>query len=183
MTANARFSQKTKSRLGLSSALLAFGLGSVSAQAAQYDEAQVLSAEPIYRTVTHTVPRETCYDEEVPYTQRPRAGVTSTLVGAVIGGALGNAVGHKKRNKQVGTAVGALLGGSIGADISRHRRGNEVVRYRTERVCEVVEDVREEEQLTGYRVRYAYLGNEYSTRTRQHPGDTLRVRVRVTPAE
>ncbi len=166
------------------------GVSSTVLAASTYDEARVLSAEPVYQTVVHETPREQCYNEEVAY-REPRHGrrsATPTILGAVIGGAIGNAVGHRKSNKRVGTAVGALLGGSIGHDIGRrqadaHGVRSDVVRYRTERVCEVVNEVRESEELVGYDVRYAYAGDVYQTRTRHHPGDSLRVRVRVTPAE
>jgi len=150
-----------------------------------YEEAEVLSAEPIYQTVSYLVPAERCHEEEVAYQDAPRGrSATPTILGAVIGGAIGHAVGHQKRNKQVGTAVGALLGGSIGRDIGRRRATYDgVVRYQTERVCQTVEEVREQEELSGYDVAYRYGGQVYRTRTRHHPGETLRVSVRVDPAE
>lgn len=150
-----------------------------------YDEAEVLSAEPIYRTVAYSVPAERCHDEEIAYQDAPRGrSATPTILGAVIGGAIGHAVGHEKRNKQVGTAVGALLGGTIGNDIGRRRAAYDgAVRYRTERVCQTVDEVREQEELAGYDVAYRYGGQVYHTQTQHHPGDTLRVNVRVDPAE
>ena len=90
---------------------------------------------------------------------------------------------HNKRNKQVGTVIGALLGGSIGADIARENRYRHgPVSYHTEQVCTVVNEYAEEERLAGYRVRYRYAGETYTTRMNRDPGDRLRVRVRVTPA-
>ena len=171
---------------------IAFATGALCTSAAfaasTYDEARVLSAEPVYESVSYEVPKERCRNEEVAY-HEPRHGrrsFTPTILGAVIGGALGNAVGHKKRNRQVGTAVGAVLGGSIANDISRRhqrRSGGDVVRYRTERVCQVVNELHEEEELVGYDVRYSYAGSVYRTHMPHHPGDTLRVKVRVSPAE
>lgn len=149
----------------------------------RYQYARVLSSDPIYETVSYTVPVEECRQEPVAYPQdRGRASATGPIVGAIIGGALGNAVGHKKRNKQVGTAVGAILGGSIGADIARrHRQQNAYTRYGTEQVCSVYHEERFEEELTGYRVTYRYGGETYSTTLDHDPGDSLRVRVHVTP--
>lgn len=149
-----------------------------------YDRARVVDVEPLYETVTYEVPREQCHMERVPYHRDAgRRSATAPIVGAIIGGALGNAVGHKKRNKQVGTVVGAVLGGSIGADIARrnHRHGARVS-YGSEEVCRVVNDIREEERLLGYRVTYRYAGETYTTRMDRDPGPSLRVRVRVTPA-
>ncbi len=154
--------------------------------ATSYDEAQVLRADPVYRTVSYNVPTEQCHDEEVTYYEPERRGsATPTILGAVIGGALGHAVGHKKGNKRIGTAVGAVLGGSIGNDIGRRAHANQAgaSRYGTERVCQSVNEVREEEELAGYDVEYAWGNQVYRTHTRNHPGDTLRVRVDVAPAE
>ena len=154
--------------------------------ATSYDEAQVLRADPVYRTVSYNVPTEQCHDEEVTYYEPERRGsATPTILGAVIGGALGHAVGHKKGNKRIGTAVGAVLGGSIGNDIGRRAHASQAgaSRYGTERVCQSVNEVREEEELAGYDVEYAWGNQVYRTHTRNHPGDTLRVRVDVAPAE
>ncbi|MEM1229968.1 MAG: glycine zipper 2TM domain-containing protein [Pseudomonadota bacterium] len=148
-----------------------------------YERAPVVDVEPIYETVSYSVPTEVCRDEEVAVHTPRRRGATGPILGAVIGGAIGHAVGHRKRNKQVGAAVGAVLGGSIGADISRQRaRYGETVRYRTERVCHQSEEIREEERQVGYRVSYLYGGETYRTTTETHPGDSIRVRVAVSPA-
>ena len=144
---------------------------------ADYQWAEVLDAEPIYETVRRVEPIETCREERVP-SRTGRHSSTPPILGAIIGAALGNAVGHKKVNKRVGAVAGAILGGSIGADIGRsHRQGG----YRMETVCDRFDEVREEERFTGYHVRYQYNGTVYATRMRSHPGERIRVRVRVTP--
>ena len=149
---------------------------------ATYDEADVVSVVPVYDMVKREVPVQACRQEQVAYGAAQRRSATGPILGAIIGGALGNAVGHEKRNKQVGTVVGAVLGGSIGADISRRNREG-AVEYRTEQVCDTRYEIRAEEQLTGYDVRYVYAGTTYQTRMPRDPGDSLRVRVRVSPAE
>lgn len=154
-----------------------------------YDRARVVSSVPVYETVAYEVPVEECRTERVAYPRggHQRASATGPILGAIIGGALGNAVGHKKRNKQVGTVVGAVLGGSIGADIARRHRDSpyrgQQVTYRNEQVCSVVNEVREEERLSGYDVTYVYGGQTYNTVMPHDPGRSLRVRVRVSPAE
>ncbi len=149
----------------------------------QYQYAQVVTSNPIYETVSYTVPVQECRQETVAYHDTPRArSATVPIGGAIIGGAIGNAVGHKKRNKQVGAVVGAVLGGSIGADIARQRReAHAPVRYGTEEVCHTVNERRVEEQLAGYAVTYRYGGETYTTTMDRDPGSTLRVRVQVTP--
>lgn len=147
------------------------------------DRARVVEVEPIYHTVEYAVPREQCRVVDVPYDRGRghRASTSAPIVGAIIGGALGNAVGHKKSNKRVGAAVGALLGGSIGYDISRRNHERRHVSYRTQEVCEVVDDYRTEEKLSGYDVTYRYAGQTYTTRMDSHPGTSIPVRVSVSP--
>ena len=144
---------------------------------ADYQWAEVVGVEPVYEKVRRIEPVEECREERV---RNHSGGYSSTppILGAIIGAALGNAVGHKKANKRVGAVAGAILGGSIGADIGRsNRQGG----YRVETVCDRFDEVREEERLTGYHVRYQYNGAVYATRMRNHPGERIRVRVRVTP--
>ena len=168
-----------------------------------YAYAKVTDVDPIYETVEHQVPRETCWTEKVRYTPHQRhhdrhhasQSKTPVILGALIGGALGNELGHHKRNKQVGAVAGAILGGSIGADIQRQNRHDSYhdrhyddrhsydVAYRDEQRCKTYYDIETEERLTGYEVSYRFSGREYQTITDQHPGKKLRVRVGVEPAE
>ena len=151
-----------------------------------YEQAKVVAAQPVYETVSYNVPLERCAEQEVAYREQPRRGsAVGPILGAIIGGAVGNAVGHKKRNKQVGTVVGAALGGAIGASASRNRRGytDGNVSYRTEQVCNVVHETREEERLAYYDVTYQYGGTTYATRMKRDPGEYMRVRVNVRPAQ
>jgi uncharacterized protein YcfJ len=149
-----------------------------------YDVAQVVHAEPIYRTVRHAVPREECHLREVAYREAgPGGGATAPVLGAIIGGAVGNAVGRNKSNKRVGAVAGAALGGSIGYDMSWRSaaRHGEAVHYRTERVCSVVTHYQEVARVDGYHVTYRYRGDTYTTRMPYDPGKQLRVRVHVEP--
>ncbi|MDG2278837.1 MAG: glycine zipper 2TM domain-containing protein [Pseudomonadales bacterium] len=155
----------------------AFALG-----ASTYDEAEVIGVQPVYETVSREIPVQACREEQVTYRSGRNRSATGPILGAILGGALGNAIGHEKSNKRVGTVVGAVLGGSIGADMSR-RRGGGSVQTRTEEVCDTRYEVRSEEQLAGYDVRYVYGTTTYQTRMPRDPGATLRVRVRVSPAE
>ena len=149
-----------------------------------YDRAPVTEVEPVYETVSYSVPIEQCSEQTVAYREPSRRrSATGPILGAIIGGALGNAVGHKKSNRRVGTVVGAVLGGTIGADIARnHRRNEGEVTYRTEEVCRTSREERSEERLAGYNVSYVYAGQTYTTRMQRDPGESIRVRVRVSPA-
>jgi len=160
---------------------------SLTFAASTYERARVVDVDPIYKTVSYEVPVQQCHEARVRQHSRGygRRSATSPILGAIIGGALGNAVGHGKRNKQVGAVIGAVLGGSIGADISRRNRPyhNDRVEYETREVCDTAYELRSEEQLTGYNVSYVYAGQTYSTRMRRDPGDSVRVRVHVSPVE
>jgi uncharacterized protein YcfJ len=150
----------------------------------QYDQARVVSVQPVIETVSYTAPRQVCQEQSIPYTQPGPATATPTVVGAVLGGALGNALGHDTQNEKVGAVVGAVLGGAVGYDWSRRRAaiaGTSPVYYRTQQLCSVVQDVREEEHIAGYDVTYTYLGQTYMTRMGYDPGRTVRVRVQVDP--
>ena len=149
-------------------------------RAVSYDYGTVIDAEPIVKHIRVSTPREECWDEEVSYTDRRNSGGLSTVIGAVVGGAIGNAVGHKKRNKQVGAVLGAVLGGTIGNTIGKSRRQGRTY-TETEEVCKVYTDYREEERIVGYNVRYRYNNDTYTTRTDRDPGDTIKLRVAVTP--
>jgi len=151
-----------------------------------YDRAKVVGVDPVYQSVSYSVPVEQCRLVEIPVEDRSaRTSFTGPIVGAIVGGAIGNAVGHNKSNKRVGTVVGAILGGSIGRDVSNRNRRDRYeshgTTYRTEQVCETFHETREELELTGYEVRYRYAGRIHTTHMDRDPGKYVKVRVQVTP--
>jgi uncharacterized protein YcfJ len=78
--------------------------------AGSYEQARVTGVQPVYETVSYTVPREQCSEQRV---QTGSGGGTSTaipLLGAIAGGALGSAVAHGHDNKQAGALIGAVFG-------------------------------------------------------------------------
>ncbi|MBX2867143.1 MAG: glycine zipper 2TM domain-containing protein [Acidiferrobacterales bacterium] len=177
---------KKVSTLLLPAALLALS----SAANAEYsqgtiDEATVLSADPVYRTVRINEPTEQCWDEKVH--QPAHSGYkshTPKILGAIVGAAVGNEFG-KGRGKDIATVAGAVLGGSIGRDAQAHHRrshhGNGGYSY--QKRCELVDSYRTEERLDGYDVTYRYNGHVGSTFTKHDPGSTIRVSVNVVPVE
>jgi len=147
----------------------------------QYDYAEVISAQPIYKNVTRRVPQQQCWQESVPqhYDTRSQSS-TGAILGSLIGAAIGNEVGHRKRNKQVGAVAGAILGASVGRDLSR-QHDERSVRYVTEERCAVRYETHHEPELAGYNVTYRYQGGVYHTQMRRDPGARLKVRVTVEP--
>jgi uncharacterized protein YcfJ len=149
------------------------------AENVNYAYADVLRVDPIYETVRSSEPREECYDERVVH-REGRDGTGGAVLGAIIGGALGNQVG-KGDGRKAATVAGAVIGGAIGHDqATRNNRSYEGV----ERRCRVVDGgFREERHLLGYDVEYRYRGEVYMSRLDYDPGDRLRVRVSVSPAD
>ena len=172
----------------ITSTLMAASLVAVSLTAhAEYnrgsiDEATVLSADPVYRTVRINEPVQQCWDEpvRVPANTGHRSH-TPKILGAIVGAAVGNEFG-KGRGRDLATVAGAVLGGSIGRDVqAQNSRNHSRVVY--EQRCETVDRYHTEERLEGYDVTYRYNGQVYSTFTNHDPGSTIKVSVSVVPAE
>jgi len=163
----------------VASVLLSISVSANAESNVSYDYGTVVETIPIVKNIRVSTPREECWDEEVSYERRGGDEALSTVLGAVIGGALGNAVGHHKKNKQVGAVVGAVLGGTIGRSIAKGQP--RTIRTGTEEVCRVINEYSEEERIVGYRVRYRYNDETYTIRTDVHPGDTIKLRLAVTP--
>ncbi len=150
----------------------------VGAENVNFAYADVLRSNPVYDTLRASAPREECYDERVERRDGGN-GTGGAVLGAIIGGALGNQVG-KGDGRKAATVAGAVIGGTIGHNqATRDGRRYEGV----ERRCRVVDDFREERRLVGYDVEYRYRGEVYMSRLDYDPGDKLRVRVSVTPAD
>lgn len=157
-----------------------------TAQGSEIQTVPVIDAQPVYRIYEKRIPYQECWNEQVKHVETSSRGsdsYTGTILGGVIGGAIGHAIGHKKRNKQVGAVVGTILGGSIGRDVSNHYDNdiNRRIYYTTERKCVTRHDIQREERIVGYDVTYEYQGNHQIVRMKTKPGDTIQVRVTVTP--
>jgi uncharacterized protein YcfJ len=159
-----------------------------------YDYAKVVDVDPIVRQVRVTTPRRECWTEtryEVierrPEPQRGAAG--SMILGGIIGAALGNTIGDGD-GRRAATVAGAVIGSAIGHDVAVRREARsggysytrEERPYDVER-CEVRYEQSYEERIDGYRVTYVYNGRTQTTRLPYDPGDRIRVRVDVRPAE
>jgi uncharacterized protein YcfJ len=157
-----------------------------------YDRAKVLSAVPIYKTVSISTPHREC--RQVPvvsydkgYGGKSYRSATPIILGSVVGAAVGNQFGHGT-GKTIGTIAGGILGGSVARDV-QHRYGNNGYRERGHRVettrtqCDTYDEYHDEERIDGYRVKYRYNGRVYHTRTDTDPGKRMRVKVSVVPSD
>jgi uncharacterized protein YcfJ len=143
-----------------------------------YGYADVLRADPIYDNVRSSQPREECYETDV--VRRGHKDTSgATVLGAVIGGALGNTVG-KGDGRKAATIAGAVAGGAIAHDAAKRNSRDYVT---TEERCRIVDGGYEERRIVAYDVEYRFRGEVYQARLGYDPGERLRVRVEVEPAE
>ena len=147
------------------------------------DRARVHDVQPQFETVQ--VPRQECssqYVQDAPQVVGGERGYGGAIIGGVAGGLLGNQVG-KGHGKEAATAAGAVIGAITGDRIQNSNQPQQVVQAppREVRSCRTVTDM--QQRLTGYRVTYEYRGNQYQTVMRDQPGQSLPVRVSVTPLE
>lgn len=150
-----------------------------------YDYASVVHVEPITRQVRVETPRRECWDESRytqsrPHISEPAVG-GRTLLGGIIGGVIGHQIGSG-RGRDAATIAGSVIGAGVGYDAAS-RRSSSAVEERTVQRCDVRYDRDVEERIDGYRVTYEYNGREYTTRLPYDPGERIRVRVNVAPAE
>ena len=142
--------------------------------------ADVLRVDPVYDRVQTNGAHEEC--EDVPVERHVDGGgnnAAGTVIGAIVGGVLGNTVGKGDRRKAA-TVAGAVVGGAVG-----HNVASQDDRYYAgpERRCRRVQDNAEERRIVGYDVQYRYRGDVYMSRLDYDPGERVRVRVSVAPAE
>jgi uncharacterized protein YcfJ len=183
-------------RLVIASLLTAGVLG---AQAQTFvDQARVRNVDAQYENVTQ--PRNECTSHWINerggrYGSEPQARqYGGAIVGGLAGGVLGNQIGGGS-GKDAATALGVVLGAITGDRIENRNQGDPRSQYgngyygngqyenaqREVQRCRTVNDT--QTRLTGYRVTYDYQGQQYTTFMRNHPGQTLAVRVSVDPIE
>lgn len=138
--------------------------------------ADVLRVDPVY-DVAQAPPRQECYDQ--PVVREDNSHVGGTVLGAIVGGVLGNQVG-KGNGRTAATVGGAVAGGAIGNRVSA---ANDRAYTDTETRCREVVDASPQRRIRGYDVEYRYRGEVYVSQLGYDPGERLRVRINVTPAE
>ena len=153
----------------------------------RYDYARVVDVQPLMTRVRVSTPQRECWDEtraEPPrYEPGPRVA-GGTLLGAAIGAVIGHQIGSG-RGRDAATVGGAIIGAGIGHQQAKKRSGYvpPPPREYTVQRCETRYREEWQERVDGYRVTYVYHGQEQVTEMPYKPGDRIRVRVDVTPAE
>jgi len=166
---------------------LTFGISAVAFSGAAFPDrgfigkAKVIDAQPLYETVEVAHPTTECWTERVTRNDHRHGG--GDYIVPIAGGILGGVVGHqfgRGSGKTALTVAGTLLGASLGQNHNRsHHRQRPTVDH--VRRCETVDRYEQQQQLTGYRVKYRYEGQTYYTETAEYPGKFIPVRVNVSP--
>ena len=156
---------------------------------AVYDYAKVVDVQPLTTRVRVSTPQRECWDEKrteaggyQPGSHGPRVA-GSTLLGAAVGAVIGHNIGHGHHRDETAIA-GAIVGGAIGHHQGMSRYGQQLPpREYTVQRCETRYHDEYQERVEGYRVTYLYHGRRQVTELPYRPGDRIRVRVDVSPAE
>jgi len=136
-----------------------------------YGYATVISVNPAYDTSGDVQ----C--DDAGYQRVPNDTTGSTIAGAIIGGAIGNAVG-RRGDRGATTAVGVVAGAAIGNSVAQNNNAG----YYQQGACHPVDGQGQGHQI-GFNVEYSYKGDVYVALMPYDPGNQVRVRVSVVPAE
>jgi len=157
---------------------------------AEYEYARVVDVQPLVTRVRVSTPQRECWDE-TRYDERgygngplPRSSAGGAVLGGIIGAVIGHQIGHG-RGRDAATAAGAVVGAAVGSKQAERRGGYAAVppREYTVQRCETRYHDEWQERNDGYRVTYVYNGRRQVTELPYRPGDRIRVRVDVSPAE
>ncbi|MFA5589963.1 MAG: hypothetical protein WDA70_04485 [Lysobacteraceae bacterium] len=132
-----------------------------------YAYADVLRANPTYETVHIIDLREECREETPVSRMRDEPRMTGSIVSGL------SAMARRARLQEREAAREAAEAAELaedGADEADPR-------------CQMVEVPREERRISGYDVEYRYKGELYMSHMDYDPGNKLRVRVTVAPAD
>lgn len=119
----------------------------------------VVDVKPVYSYDQMPVRQEQCAEVQVPVYGNQPGSTGDVLAGAIIGGAIGNQFGSGS-----GQDAMTVLGAIVGADVAG-RGGNQVVGYRYEWQCQIVETYQEQKFFHHYEVTYKNNGKYYRVNT------------------
>lgn len=165
----------------IASALCLGTLPAAYAQAADFEDfGRVVSVKPQVEQVNR--PRQECRTDYVQVQQpAPQRSVGGAIIGGLIGGLAGNQVGGGT-GRSVATAAGAIAGAVTGDRIDNANTPNSgPVTEQQVKQCRMVEHW--ESRTTGYEVTYDYRGRNYTSVMSYDPGERVRLRVLVEPAQ
>lgn len=151
------------------------------------EKVAVTRSEPMYKTITKTVPYEECYDEEyeqkIPIYSQDNQNNNSigldTLIGVTSGVVIGNQIG-RGNGKVAAKIIGGLFGGAIANNMRNSNKtlsnGRDEYYYETKtiRKCETKQDISTQEVQIGYKNYFVYNGKEIYKITK-HPRKVIHI--------
>ena len=150
------------------------------AQAGDFEDfGRVVRVQP--RVEQIRTPHRECRTD---YVQAPVAQPRSqggSVIGGIAGALLGSTVGSGN-GKVAAAAAGGIAGAMVGNNIDN--QNNAYAPQTQEQAvqrCRTVDSV--EQRTTGYDVTYDYRGHTYTAFSNTEPGDRIRLRVSVEPAQ
>lgn len=155
-----------------------------------YDYARVIDVQPLTTRVRVSTPQRECWDERrvdnpPAYNNAlPRSGAGGAVLGGIVGAVIGHQFGHGQ-GRDAATAAGAVIGAAVGHQqaVKRAAYASQPPQEYTVQRCETRYRDEWQERTNGYRVTYVYNGRRQVTEMANRPGDRIRVRVDVSPAE
>ncbi|DAB32359.1 MAG TPA: hypothetical protein CFH79_04325 [Sulfurospirillum sp. UBA11407] len=151
---------------------LLFSAALLNAESLHYSETvNVISSEPIYKTITTRTPYQECWDEEVSQNGSNESPI-GALIGGVAGGILGNQVGGGS-GKTAATVGGAIVGTLVGKNLSEKGSGSSI-----QRRCVTKYEEKSAEKLVGYKNIGEYKGKTI-TKYSDRPLDTININISV----
>jgi uncharacterized protein YcfJ len=148
-----------------------------------------VDVQPLVTRVRVSTPQRECWDERrvdnPGYNNAlPRSGAGGAVLGGIVGAVIGHQIGHGQ-GRDAATAAGAVIGAAVGHQqaVKRAAYASQPPREYTVQRCETHYRDEWQERTDGYRVTYVYNGRRQVTEMANRPGDRIRVRVDVSPAE
>jgi uncharacterized protein YcfJ len=155
-------------------------LGTLPAvQAADFEDyGRVVRVTPQVERVNR--PHQECRTEYVQVQQQPQRGVGGSVIGGIAGALLGSQVGGGN-GRTAAAAAGAIAGAVVGDRVENQNAGPGGVQEQAVKQCRTVDSY--ESRTTGYEVVYDYRGRNYTSYMSYDPGERVRLRVSVEPAQ
>jgi uncharacterized protein YcfJ len=142
-----------------------------------YDTARVVRVTPITENVNS--PRQECHTEYIQESYRSGSRDNAgAIIGGIAGGLIGSQVG-KGNGRVAAAAVGAATGAVVGDRIDNSPGsdyGNST--HQVER-CTMIDNWQTVNR--GYNVIYRFNDRTYTTMMPYDPGNTIRIRIAVSP--
>lgn len=138
------------------------------------DSVNVITSEPIYKTITTRTPYQECWDEEVTQNGSSESPI-GALIGGVAGGILGNQVGGGS-GKTAATVGGAIVGTLVGKSLSEKGSNPSTTMQRR---CVTKYEEKSAEKLVGYKNIANYKGKTI-TKYSDRPLDIIDININVS---